>query len=122
MEEFHRLVKPGRRSVDRHPHYTDFSSFCDPTHRWPLNSFSLRYFGDRHGGFGYYSPAKFLEISTRVKLLVLWKWLALEGLLNASPRLRLIAGCQLLNERIERISAPLVRAGIGAGEESLVVK
>ena len=89
MEEFHRLVKPGGEVLIVTPHYTDFSSFCDPTHRWHLNSFSLRYFGDRHGGFGYYSPVKFLEISTRVKLLVFWKWLGLEGLLNASPRLRL---------------------------------
>ena len=40
------------------PHYTDFSSFCDPTHRWHLNSFSFRYFGEDHGGFGYYSPVK----------------------------------------------------------------
>ena len=40
------------------PHYTDFSSFCDPTHRWHLNSFSLRYFGEDNGGFGYYSTGQ----------------------------------------------------------------
>ena len=46
MEEFHRLLRHGGRVVIETPHYTDFSSFCDPTHRWHLNSFSLRYFGD----------------------------------------------------------------------------
>ena len=55
MEEFHRLVRPGGRIVIVTPHYTDFSSFCDPTHRWHLNSFSFRYFGEDHAGFGYYS-------------------------------------------------------------------
>ena len=55
------------------PHYTDFSSFCDPTHRWHLNSYSLRYFGDDNAGFGYYSEARFRERSVRVKLLNLWR-------------------------------------------------
>ncbi len=44
MEEFHRLVRHGGEVFIVTPHYTDFSSFCDPTHRWHLNSFSLRYF------------------------------------------------------------------------------
>ncbi len=70
------------------PHYTDFSSFCDPTHRWHLNSFSMRYFGQDHGGYGYYSTAKFVENSVRVKLLSLWKWLGFEWLINTFPRLR----------------------------------
>ena len=89
MEEFHRVVKPGGEILVVTPHYTDFSSFCDPTHRWHLNSFSLRYFGPNHGGFGYYSAARFAENSVRVKLLALWKWLGCEWLVNASPRLRL---------------------------------
>ena len=55
MEDFHRLLAPGGRLIIVTPHYTDFSSFCDPTHRWHLNSFSLRHFGEDHGGFGYYS-------------------------------------------------------------------
>ena len=88
MEEFHRLVRPGGEVYIVTPHYTDFSSFCDPTHRWHLNSFSLRYFGENHGGFGYYSVARFREISTRVKLLALWKWLGFEFLVNAFPRFR----------------------------------
>lgn len=88
MEEFHRLVRAGGEVLIVTPHYTDFSSFCDPTHRWHLNSFSLRYFGEDHGGFGYYSGAKFAENSVRVKLLSLWKWLGFEWLVNASPRAR----------------------------------
>ena len=88
MEEFHRLVKPGGRIFIVTPHYTDFSSFCDPTHRWHLNSFSFRYFGVDHGGFGYYSAAKFREISVRLKLLAFWRWLGFEFLVNHSPRFR----------------------------------
>lgn len=82
VEEFHRLLAPGGRVVIVTPHYTDFSSFCDPTHRWHLNSFSLRYFGDNSGGFGYYTPVRFREISTRVKLLALWRYLGFELLVN----------------------------------------
>jgi SAM-dependent methyltransferase len=88
MEEFHRLVRDGGEVYIVTPHYTDFSSFCDPTHRWHLNSFSLRYFGPDHGGFGYYSLTTFEEISVRVKLLALWRWLGFELLVNSFPRYR----------------------------------
>ena len=88
MEEFHRLVRPGGTVRIETPHYTDFSSFCDPTHRSHLNSFSFRYFGENHGGFGYYTTAKFREISVQVKLLSLWRWLGFEFLVNRFPRYR----------------------------------
>jgi SAM-dependent methyltransferase len=88
VEEFHRLARPGGRIVIVTPHYTDFSSFCDPTHRWHLNSFSFRYFTGDHGGFGYYSRARLREISVRVRLLSLWRWLGFELLVNAFPRFR----------------------------------
>jgi len=88
MEEFHRLLVPGGRVFIVTPHYTDFSSYCDPTHRWHLNSFSLRYFTDNHGGFGYYSSARFREISTVVKLLAFWRYLGFEFLVNHSRRFR----------------------------------
>jgi SAM-dependent methyltransferase len=84
MEDFHRLLAPGGRLIVVTPHYTDFSSFCDPTHRWHLNSFSLRHFGEDHGGFGYYSEYRFREISTRVRLLALWRYLGFEFLVNHS--------------------------------------
>jgi SAM-dependent methyltransferase len=88
VEEFHRLARPGGRIYVVTPHYTDFSSFCDPTHRWHLNSFSFRYFGEDHGGFGYYSPVKLREISVRLRLLALWRWLGLEFLVNHSSDFR----------------------------------
>ena len=33
MEDFHRVVRPGGTIYIVTPHYTDFSSFCDPTHQ-----------------------------------------------------------------------------------------
>jgi SAM-dependent methyltransferase len=88
MEEFHRLVRSGGRVRIETPHYTDFSSFCDPTHRWHLNTFSFRYFGDDHAGFGYYSRCRFRQVSLRVKLLAFWRWLGFEFLVNHFPRYR----------------------------------
>src|SRR6202012_3248839 len=88
MEEFYRLLAPGGRVIITTPHYTDFSSFRDPTHRWHLNSFSLRYFGQDNAGYGYYSPARFREISTRVQLLSLWRYLGFQFLVNRSRRFR----------------------------------
>ena len=82
IEEFHRLLVPGGRAIIVTPHYTDFSSYCDPTHRWHLNSFSLRYFAGDSGGFSYYSAARFGEISTQLKLLALWRYLGFELLVN----------------------------------------
>ena len=89
MEEFHRLVRPGGRIHIVTPHYTDFSSFCDPTHRWHLNSYSFRYFGADDAGFGYYSDAGLRERKVRLRLLALWRWLGFEWLVNAFPRFRL---------------------------------
>ena len=89
MEEFYRLLKPGGTIFMATPHYTDFSSFCDPTHRWHLNSYSFRYFGSNHGGFDYYSKIKLRETKVHVKLLMLWRYLGFEFLVNAWPRFRL---------------------------------
>jgi SAM-dependent methyltransferase len=88
MHEWHRLVRAGGEVFIVTPHYTDFSSFCDPTHKWHLNSFSLRYFGEDNAGYGYYTGARFEESSVRVKLLALWKYLGFEFLVNAFPRFR----------------------------------
>ena len=84
MQELHRLARSGGVIRIETPHYTDFSSFCDPTHRWHLNSFSFRYFGERDGGFGYYTRVKMRERRVYVKLLRLWKWLGFELLVNHS--------------------------------------
>jgi SAM-dependent methyltransferase len=88
MQEFHRLLRPGGTVRIETPHYTDFSSFCDPTHKHHLNSFSFRYFGEDHGGFGYYSTVRYREISVRVRLLALWRYLGFELLVNRFPRFR----------------------------------
>jgi len=88
MEEFHRLLAPEGRVIIVTPHYTDFSSFCDPTHRWHLNSFSFRYFGEDHGGYRYYSRARFQEIFVNVRLLALWKYSGFEFLVNRFRRFR----------------------------------
>ena len=88
MEEFHRLVRPGGEVLIVTPHYTDFSSFCDPTHRWHLNSFSLRYFGEDNAGYGYYSTARFAESSVHVKLLSL---LEMAGIRVADQHLSALA-------------------------------
>jgi SAM-dependent methyltransferase len=88
IEEFHRLVRPGGAIHIVTPHYTDFSSFCDPTHRWHLSSFSLRYFGEDNAGFGYYSAARLREKSVRVKLLQFWRYLGFEWMVNTFPRFR----------------------------------
>src|SRR5256886_13962909 len=92
MEEFPRLVRPGGRVRIETPHYTDFSSFCDPTHRWHLNTFSFRYFGEDHAGFGYYSRCRFRQVSLRVKLLSFWRLLGFEFLVNHFPRYRRVWG------------------------------
>ncbi|MBM3812556.1 MAG: methyltransferase domain-containing protein [Acidimicrobiia bacterium] len=89
VEEFHRLARPGGRILIVTPHYTDFSSFCDPTHRWHLNSFSFRYFGHDNAGFGYYSTVKLHEISVRLRLLAFWRWLGFEFAVNRWRRFRL---------------------------------
>jgi SAM-dependent methyltransferase len=88
MEEFHRVLRPGGEVYIATPHYTDFSSFCDPTHRWHLNSFSLRYFGEDDAGFGYYTRSRFREKKVHLKLLALWRWLGFELLVNTIPRFR----------------------------------
>jgi SAM-dependent methyltransferase len=88
MEEFHRLLAPGGRVLLVTPHFSDSSSFCDPTQRRHLSSFSFRYFGAEHGGFGYYSRARFSETSVHVRLLAFWRALGFEFLVNRFRRFR----------------------------------
>ncbi len=83
IEELHRVARPGGTIIVETPHYTDFSSFCDPTHRWHLNSFSFRYFTD-DGGFSYYSRRRLRQRRLQVKLLKLWKLLGFEFCVNHS--------------------------------------
>lgn len=88
IEEAQRLTCPGGMIVIETPHYTDFSSFCDPTHRWHLNTFSFRYFTKNHGGFGYYSNCRLREKKVEVKLLRFWRLLGFEFAVNYSLAFR----------------------------------
>lgn len=87
VEELHRVCRAGGVIRLETPHYTDFSSFCDPTHRWHLNTFSFRYFTEQ-GGFSYYSRSRMRERSLEVKLLRLWRLLGFEYLVNHSRGFR----------------------------------
>lgn len=87
VEEVHRIAQVGARIVVETPHYTDFSSFCDPTHRWHLNSFSFRYFTEE-GSFSYYSRLRMRQQRVTVKLLRLWKLLGFEFAVNRSRAFR----------------------------------
>jgi SAM-dependent methyltransferase len=84
MEEFHRVTRTGGTIFIVTPHYTDFSSFCDPTHRWHLNSFSFYYFYPEgiHGEPSFYSRARMREARVHVRLLCLWRMLGFEFLVN----------------------------------------
>jgi len=90
MEEFHRLVRPGGRVRIETPHYTDFSSFRDPTHRWHLNTYSFLYFypGGMHGRDMWYTKVRMREAKLNVKLLKLWRAFGFEFLVNHSRMFR----------------------------------
>ena len=68
------------------PHYTDFSSFCDPTHRWHLNTYSFLYFypGGMHGRDMWYTKVRMREVKLHVRLLKFWRALGFEFLVNHS--------------------------------------
>jgi SAM-dependent methyltransferase len=84
MEEFHRVTRADGTIFIVTPHYTDFSSFCDPTHRWHLNSFSFYYFYPQgiHGQPSFYSRARMHESRVNVRLLRLWRMLGFEFMVN----------------------------------------
>ncbi len=84
VEEFHRVARPGGTIVIVTPHYTDYSSFCDPTHRWHLNSYSFYYFYPQglHGSEMWYSRARLKEKRQKIRLLRLWRLMGFEFLVN----------------------------------------
>jgi SAM-dependent methyltransferase len=84
MEEFHRVTRPGGTIFLVTPHYTDYTSFRDPTHRWHLNTESFLYFypGGMHGRDMWYTQVRMRERHLTVKLLRLWRALGFELLVN----------------------------------------
>ena len=87
VDDVHRISRAGGRIVIETPHYTDFSSFCDPTHRWHLNSYSFRNFTEERD-YSYYSRRRLGERLVQVKLLRLWKLLGFELAINYSSAFR----------------------------------
>ena len=82
VSEMHRVTRPGGKIFLITPHYTDFISWCDPTHRWHLNSYSFRYFGTIHGERHWYTRLELRELALHIELARLWKWLGTEWLVN----------------------------------------
>jgi SAM-dependent methyltransferase len=82
MAEIHRVTRSGGTLYLVTPHYTDFISWCDPTHRWHLNSFSFRYFGFIHGERHWYTPLALHQRALHVELARMWKLLGFQWLVN----------------------------------------
>ncbi len=87
VDEVHRISRAGGQVVIETPHYTDFSSFCDPTHRWHLNSYSFRNFTEDRD-YSYYGRQRLGERRVQVKLLRLWKLLGFQLAINYSSAFR----------------------------------
>ena len=92
MEEVHRIARPGALVEVVTPHYTDTSSWQDPSHRWHLNSRSFEHF-EEASRTNYYSKARFAVEYSEVRLLKLYRYLGFELLINLqnrSPRYRFL--------------------------------
>jgi hypothetical protein len=53
-----------------------------------LNSYSFKFFGEKHGGYAYYSQVRLKEKRVHVRLLALWRYLGFEFLVNTFERFR----------------------------------
>lgn len=82
VSEFHRVTRPGGTLYLVTPHYSDFASWCDPRHRWHLNSFSFRYFDRVQGERHWYTRAELHERRLRIGFPWLWRLLGLAWLVN----------------------------------------
>jgi len=83
MEEIHRLAKPNAKVVIVTPHYSDCSSWNDPTHKWHLSTYSFRYFREDYQS-SYYSKARFETERINIDMARLWRTLGFEMLINSS--------------------------------------
>jgi SAM-dependent methyltransferase len=88
MREIHRVTRAGGRIYLVTPHHSDYSSWCDPTHRWHLNSFSFFYFSSLHGQHPWYTRLMLRERQVHVELARIWKWLGIGLLVDHSVKFR----------------------------------
>jgi SAM-dependent methyltransferase len=88
VAEMHRVCRPGGTIFLVTPHYTDFSSWCDPTHRWHLNSYSFGFFGSTNRDRHWYTGVELRQRALHIEMASLWKWLGIQWLVNHSDRLR----------------------------------
>lgn len=84
IAEIHRITRHGGRLCLVTPHYTDSTSWRDPTHRWHLNTYSFRYWEARgfHNERHWYTRLELREISLHVELARLWKYTGVQWLVN----------------------------------------
>jgi SAM-dependent methyltransferase len=80
--EVHRVTKSGGTVYLVTPHYTDHISWCDPTHRWHLSSFSFRYFDLIHGERHWYTRLELRQLQLHVELAKAWRYLGFQWLVN----------------------------------------
>ena len=83
MEEIYRLAKANAKVVIVTPHYSDYQSWNDPTHKWHLSTYSFRYFREDYES-SYYSNARFETEKVHVEMARLWRALGFEHLINFS--------------------------------------
>lgn len=82
VSEFHRVTRPGGSIYLVTPHYSDFASWTDPTHRWHLSSFSFRYFDRVHGERHWYSRLELRPRSLRIGFPWVWRLVGVGWLVN----------------------------------------
>jgi hypothetical protein len=65
------------------PHYSDFGSWTDPTHKWHLTTYSFRYFREDYES-SYYSTARFKTEQINIDMAKFWRALGFQRLINVS--------------------------------------
>jgi SAM-dependent methyltransferase len=108
MEEIHRIARHGAQIDIETPHYTDASSWQDPSHVWHLNTRSFDFFLADHAS-NYYSKARFEVEWSYVMLLKLYKWLGIEFLVNLENK---VPSCRFLRKFWEQYLCFIVRGKV----------
>lgn len=86
MKELHRIAKPGAIIRLDTPHYSDVSSFRDPTHRHHFTCESFIYFTEKRPEFEFYTDVELKTKQIKVTMLKLWRLLGFELMVNAANR------------------------------------